>query len=900
MVKEKYKYKISVVIPVYNAEEYLEETINSVLKQDIGFVDNVQMILVNDGSVDGSEKLCQQYEKKYPKNITYVYQENAGVSAARNHGMEYVEGKYVNFLDSDDMWSSDAFSRVYSFFEEHYDEVELVSCKQQYFEGATHVHVLSEKKYDCTRVTDIHHNYEDIQMHITASFIRSDIMECTHFDENMRFGEDAVYVNEIILRKGKYGLVAEPTHYYRRRINATSAVQNKQKSLEWYFQTPIDFYQRLANLSRKEYGEVIPYIQSLIMYEIQWRIREKVELFLDKHQQKDYLKIIRNLLLDCDDDIIVAPKTIGINQKIFLLSLKYKRDIREEFVYMNKKIYFHNIPILNLENNHMFLVEVIQLSKSEFICTGLIMCPFLDKMQYWIQNEEGERFEIRKDPTLFKERRLFGIKIMQNYMYEVKLPAYVGAKYQIFLCYDKKNIINISVPLGKFSKLTSQIPHCYYANEDYILEFRNKCFSIEKFTEKECRNREKIVLEELEGLLHDEKSKEKVLEGRRNAIELRKDFWRAKKKKKKQVWLISDRIHVAGDNGEAFFEFMQNHPQKDIDTYFVISNESKDYQRLKKIGNVVGYKTRKHLILTMIADLIVSSQGEDNIFNPFEEAYPYVRSLLNYEFVFLQHGITKDDLSLWLNKCNKNIGMFITAAKPEYQAVLKDPYFYDESVIKLTGLSRYDKLVQTKPSKKQIIFLPTWRVDLALEMDQETGVRPYNPQFKKSRFFEFYNQLINDERILNVLRLKGYTGKFCLHPNNMPNVDDFQENDVIHIERKGINYRDEFVENAMLITDYSSVAFDFGYLKKPIIYAQFDEEEFFGNAVYDKGYWDYSRDGFGPVCHTYEETVKIILEYLKNDCVVAEEFEMRMKNFYYKMDQENSKRIYEAIRQMGN
>ena len=96
------QFKISVVIPVYNVELYVAETIESVIRQDIGFEENVQIVLVNDGSPDGSGQICEEYAKRYPENIQYVYQENAGVSVARNTGMDYIKGKYVNFLDSDD------------------------------------------------------------------------------------------------------------------------------------------------------------------------------------------------------------------------------------------------------------------------------------------------------------------------------------------------------------------------------------------------------------------------------------------------------------------------------------------------------------------------------------------------------------------------------------------------------------------------------------------------------------------------------------------------------------------------------------------------------------------------------------------------------------------------------
>ena len=124
------EYKFSVVIPVYNVENYLEDTIGSIINQDIGFEDNIQLILVNDGSSDGSGEICREFEANYPDNIQYYEQANKGVSAARNLGAGYAKGKYINFMDSDDLWSENAFSEVWNFFEKNNETIDLVTCPQ--------------------------------------------------------------------------------------------------------------------------------------------------------------------------------------------------------------------------------------------------------------------------------------------------------------------------------------------------------------------------------------------------------------------------------------------------------------------------------------------------------------------------------------------------------------------------------------------------------------------------------------------------------------------------------------------------------------------------------------------------------------------------------------------------
>lgn len=103
----------SVIIACYNSEKYLEEAINSIIGQSFSFGSNIQLILVDDGSTDRTAEICDRYVSLYPDNITYLYQENQGQGAARNFGMKYIRGKYVNFLDSDDKFSGNTFYSVF-------------------------------------------------------------------------------------------------------------------------------------------------------------------------------------------------------------------------------------------------------------------------------------------------------------------------------------------------------------------------------------------------------------------------------------------------------------------------------------------------------------------------------------------------------------------------------------------------------------------------------------------------------------------------------------------------------------------------------------------------------------------------------------------------------------------
>ena len=93
------KIKVSVIVPVYNVEAYLDKCLNSLVNQTLK---EIEIIVVNDGSKDNSEKIIEKYKEKYPEKIKYYKKENGGLSSARNYGLKYAIGEYVAFVDSDD------------------------------------------------------------------------------------------------------------------------------------------------------------------------------------------------------------------------------------------------------------------------------------------------------------------------------------------------------------------------------------------------------------------------------------------------------------------------------------------------------------------------------------------------------------------------------------------------------------------------------------------------------------------------------------------------------------------------------------------------------------------------------------------------------------------------------
>ena len=129
-------FMFSIVMAVYNVEDYLEEAIDSVINQSLSFEENIQLILIDDGSSDNSKDIALNYQSRYPNNIVLVSKENGGVASARNLGLKHVRGEYVNFMDSDDKFSLNTFEKVHNFIKNHdCDDFDVISIPVVFFDA---------------------------------------------------------------------------------------------------------------------------------------------------------------------------------------------------------------------------------------------------------------------------------------------------------------------------------------------------------------------------------------------------------------------------------------------------------------------------------------------------------------------------------------------------------------------------------------------------------------------------------------------------------------------------------------------------------------------------------------------------------------------------------------------
>jgi CDP-glycerol glycerophosphotransferase (TagB/SpsB family) len=383
------------------------------------------------------------------------------------------------------------------------------------------------------------------------------------------------------------------------------------------------------------------------------------------------------------------------------------------------------------------------------------------------------------------------------------------------------------------------------------------------------------------------------------AFLLRSAYYMARRRKRRPIWMVSDRAVAAGDNGEALFKYILRQADCPADVYFVISKKTEAFAELSKIGKVLDPASLKYKLMFLLADKVISSQADIPVYNPFVRQVSHFVDLYAYDFVFLQHGVIRHDLSTWLNRYNRNIRLFITTAKKEYDSILSNPYYYPVENVLLSGQPRYD-LLENRPNRK-LILSPTYRGNLLRSGADKKGQRRYDPTFKESEYRNFYNNLMNDPRLTKELERHDMTGEFYLHPVFAAQRPDFDENDRFKIVQFPYDYKKAFSEGELLISDHSSVVFDFVYLKKPTVYAHFDIDTFFNGHSYSKSdFFSDEEDGFGAVYYEYDTLVEGVVHILADNCKMPAKYQKRVDDFFYKVDKNNSQRVYQAILALDN
>lgn len=907
---------ISVIVPIYNIEHFLDVSLNSVINQSIGFGDNIELVLVDDGSSDGSAEICQRYADCYPNNIKLVTQKNAGVSAARNRGLKMARGKFIHFFDGDDILSRDYYAKSIQFLNIHSD-VDFVASKIKFFDEIIDSHPLNFK-FKTDRVIDVGVEPNNPILHVITCVFRSDSLTDIEFDERLVIAEDVRFISDVLLRKQKYGVIKSPVYNYRKRSGGGSAIGGKLRNLQYYKNTPRYAYQVMLDSWAESNTSAIEYT---ILYDMAYIFDQKEQTVLTDAEQRDYLSMVQSIISRCSDESIVTNAYLSVHKKLYALTCKYGERLSKLLHIKDKVLYFGDYKLYDYREASVYIDFLTDNGEGSYMVEGYTNAPLVVSLVELLVNDKAATRTARAQ----REESFLGDVYFDGGAFSSDVTLVAGDTLGVSIRLGDATI-GLPVHTGPFTRFDA-LPLTYRRDKEALIKREPKGLRYYAYSRRRhvllelrmlaqiCMNwRIGTVRERLRRLrshnLAQLTIKGKLLEVAKpwffmaeavclipRAILLRLLYYAIPKKR--PIWLVQDRGVAAGDNGEALFRYISQQDDCPADVYFVISAKFPDYQRMKQYGKVLNQNSLRYKFMFLRSDKIISSQADIETDNPFLRQRPHYANLFTFDFVFLQHGIIRYDLSDWLNRYNKNIRLFVTSAQKEYDSMFSNPYYYPKNNILLSGLPRYDYL-QSEP-KKKLILAPTYRKNLARMKTDKNGARRYDPLFKQSDYFTFYNNLMNDQRLRNALNKAGMVGEYYIHPVFAMQARDFNGNDEFTIKQYPFDYKDAFREGELLISDHSSVVFDFAYLKKPVIYAYFDVDTFFeGHSYNQSDFFSDEKDGFGPVFYDYETLVEGVIDMINDGNKMNDNYRSRVDKFFYKVDTDNSKRVYEAIRLLDN
>lgn len=366
------------------------------------------------------------------------------------------------------------------------------------------------------------------------------------------------------------------------------------------------------------------------------------------------------------------------------------------------------------------------------------------------------------------------------------------------------------------------------------------------------------------------------------------------------AWVLMDRLNEADDSGEHLYHYIRSH-HPETNSWFVLDRGSTDYGRLRRGDRrVVPHGSLRWKLLMLNCEHLISSHADMPIVRP-PELGP-LKNATRWRYAFLQHGVIKDDISGWLN--SRDISVFVTSTPAEHASICGDDtaYMVTSREARLTGMPRFDRLLaeaeRFPPDRRDLVlFAPTWRQWLVTAPPPGSSRRALTPSFGTSEFAVQWRSLIASDEVRRVAEQHNLRVATLLHPHLQAVKDELNLPPWVEsFAFDGKPVRELFARSRVLVTDYSSMAFNAAYIDRPVVYFQFDRERMFGGGHVGRlGYFDYERDGFGPVATALPRAVESVVATVDSGFEPAPEYARRITECFPQRDGRCCERAYQAI-----
>lgn len=872
--EQNFKYKVSVIVPIYNGERYIENCVNSVMNEQ-GNRDDYEVILVNDGSKDNSAAICDEMAKKYP-NIKVIHKENETLSPTRNRGIRESEGKYFLFLDVDDTILPHTIDKLIKFFDKHYDEVDLVTYPQIDIlrDGTLRKHF----RFDIMKksgVYDLTINPYITQTRVNVIVKNKGQGNNVLFDETPGFRhEDSCYNAYVLMDKMKIGFCNEGGYVYA--LNNDNITANYFYAY-YIFETATKYYENL--FAEFKESKVPKYFQSLVLNDLSWKLRSNK--FLPYHYEKEDLEHafdrICKIVQQMDDEIILNHPDVDTYHKHFFLSLKkgnYEIETDDDCCML-----LHEGKVLATWRTFGINVQKIKLNNGKFRIYAAAKHPIsiYREMKVWVQ-ENDDSATLRQmettDSTYSYNRAKIKTANFRRFVYECDVNQI--NKIQFFIevdgtLYETRFSNTMNAPfdngVGKKSMIRDRI----------LIRFETEAITVKALNDAEYE--QELRLEEE---FHKDWNPELWKERKRISRDM----------SQKNVWLYYD-ANTNIENG--LLQFRYDRAQNDgVERYYVYDNELSAIEHHfteEEKKYLVQFGSDKHKELFHRAAKILTAYAQLNYYCPYpNNEVKYFSDLWNYEVVYLQHGILHATLPWQYGNDRVALDKIIVSSNFEKENMINKYCFREEEIID-SGMVRFDYIDKTKKPKNRILIAPSWRHYLIGDIRNNRWT-PQIEKFLKSDYFNKYMELFNSDHLKQLLEDNDLYLDFKLHPIFELYKDEFKiENPRITLAESAVDLADYKI----CITDFSSFVFDFVYCNKPVLYFMPDY------YMFKSGMHTYREldipleDGFGKLAIEPEDLVRNIEEIIQNNFEIPMEYRVKTDHFFTYYDN-HAKRTYEAIK----
>ncbi|MDR3362818.1 MAG: bifunctional glycosyltransferase family 2 protein/CDP-glycerol:glycerophosphate glycerophosphotransferase [Desulfovibrio sp.] len=833
----------SVVTFARNAGERLETYFQSLTSQSLDFTKNIQLIIVVDASDGASLNSAEKWQRRYPVNIRIVRPtDRSGCAiAAHNAGMAHIAGRWATFIANDGLVPDNYFTAVKQFLDVTPDfDGNVISCMPLSFNEATKQFLsddpLNYKYARGTLVADVAELPEFVQCSIENCFLRVSALQQSALSFDAKIPPS--FADEYFL----YDFLVESGNTKIAFIKETTYIHRKCSS-----PAPLDnrgwehqekFREQILfgyTGLLRRVDKKLGNVPAYIQYAIIYEVQEYVDRMLNSQ--------------------IPYAFTADEVKEFFAL-------MRTLFIHIETEhILFSRFPMLSWRSKIAMLCAFKKVKAAGPLIVQTI-AP--DRRSFLLvrNDTEGERYAARRMDTDQEVKPLYEKTVRLDF-----LGTEMGAiLYRWFPLHEAPLRFigqNGTLPLLCGNKILEEARK-EELTEAYYLPITGLPQNIQAILEKAQSPKAHAAYAD--------------------------------------CWLLMDRVDRADDNAEHLYRWLSALPERKQKIYFVLSRTSPDWERLRNEGfHLLAHKSQEHLAAVFHAEWVISSHVHHPLFDPL--GIKDVFGLPRHKFAFLPHGITQGDISKWLDPMP--VDLFITTGIQEHASILQGKSRYMEREVKFTGFPRQDSLLALKKKSRDthlVLLCPTWRDSLCNPHTKAAPGKAEAAMFMNSDYFTAWNALTKDEEVATLAEQYGYRFIFFPHPYVSRNVGLFEYSRRViprtHSQTPSIQAL--LAEAALLVTDYSSMAFEAALLGTSVAYYQFAESPaFFSSHTYSKGYFDYTRDGFGPVLPDLEKLKEYLNKIFSCNCKREEMYTARAEKFFPLRDGQNCRRVYDELQRWG-